>query len=266
MLHLVRRARKKKNQFILNSVSVSSSVAYSLRKLKNNYTGSAIKVRRSSDNAELDIGFANGELDTATLLTFADGGSAFVTTWYDQNGASINATQTTANLQPRIVNTGVVYTINGKPSINYHDNAGSTDMVLLTSTNAVHGHIAIVTQFGTGTETSTANPRLFHSGIDGWRVNNVGSVWTPANYFTATKNGSSPYTVDGTPALPMPLSVYTAYVSTRNDILRIGNFSGFPRNWNGGISEFISYPSTLSEANRKKIEQSAGKYYSITLA
>ena len=54
---------------ILNKISVPSAAAYSLRKLDNNYTGSAIRVRRSSDNAETDIGFtAGGNLDETALL------------------------------------------------------------------------------------------------------------------------------------------------------------------------------------------------------
>ncbi len=49
----------------------NASAAYSLRKLRNAYSGSAIKVRRSSDNAEQDIGFdVNGYLDTTALLSF----------------------------------------------------------------------------------------------------------------------------------------------------------------------------------------------------
>jgi hypothetical protein len=43
---------------ILDQIGVASAAAYSLRKLRAAYTGNAVRVRRSSDNAELDIGFA----------------------------------------------------------------------------------------------------------------------------------------------------------------------------------------------------------------
>jgi hypothetical protein len=101
---------KFRNSFtgILNKLSVPSAAAYSLRKLDNNYTGWAIRVRRSSDNAETNIGFVNNVLDTATLLSFVGAGDGFVTTWYDQSGNGRNATQTTAGRQPNIVNAGVV--------------------------------------------------------------------------------------------------------------------------------------------------------------
>ena len=48
----------------------SAAVAYSLRKLRTAYTGAAIRVRRSSDNAEQDINFVGGNLDTASMINF----------------------------------------------------------------------------------------------------------------------------------------------------------------------------------------------------
>lgn len=43
---------------ILDRLSVQPSAAYAFRKLKSQYSGAAIRVRRSADNAELDIGFS----------------------------------------------------------------------------------------------------------------------------------------------------------------------------------------------------------------
>jgi len=93
-----------------------ASLGLSLDKLDKNYTGSAIKVRRSSDNNELDIGFVNNELDTASLLDFVGSGDAFVSIIYDQVGSN-NMTQTTANLQGQIVSNGSVILKGGKPCI-----------------------------------------------------------------------------------------------------------------------------------------------------
>jgi len=39
-----------------------ATVAYSLRKLRTAYSGSAIRVRRSSDNTEQDFGFDSSEI------------------------------------------------------------------------------------------------------------------------------------------------------------------------------------------------------------
>lgn len=95
----------------------SASAAYSLRKLRTAYTGNCIRVRRSSDNTETNIGFIAGILDSATLLTFCGIGNGFVTIWYDQSGNSRNATQTTLASQPQIVLNGVLIVLsNSKPA------------------------------------------------------------------------------------------------------------------------------------------------------
>ena len=97
-----------------------AAAAYSLRLLDSSYVGSAIRVRRSSDNTEQDIGFnVFGELDTVSLLDFAGTGDAFVKTWYDQSGNSNDATQTTTANQPKIVSSGAVIVENGKPAVGF---------------------------------------------------------------------------------------------------------------------------------------------------
>jgi len=101
----------------------NAAAAYSLRKLDKDYTGSAIRVRRSNDNSEQDIGFTSaGDLDTASLKTFVGANSGFVTTLYNQaDSAGVfgirNATQTVAANQRRIVVSGTIQRENGKPVI-----------------------------------------------------------------------------------------------------------------------------------------------------
>jgi len=112
---------------LLLDIYPNASVAYSLRKLRTAYTGNAIRVRRSSDNAEQDFGFVSNDLDTASLLTFCGAGNGFVTTWYDQSGNGNNATQTTALNQPQIVSSGSLLVINSKPCLTLSiNNAGFT--------------------------------------------------------------------------------------------------------------------------------------------
>ena len=90
-----------------------------MRKLRTAYTGSAIRVRRSSDNAEQDSGFdGSGNLDTSALSTFVGANDGFVTTLYDQSGNARNASQSTAASQARIVNSGSVELLGSNPCIN----------------------------------------------------------------------------------------------------------------------------------------------------
>lgn len=98
--------------------SYPATVAYSLRKLRTAYAGSAIRVRRSSDNTEIDIGFVGVDLDTASLLSFVGSSDGFVSIWYDQQGSN-NATQATASNQLRVVNNGSLELINGLPTLKF---------------------------------------------------------------------------------------------------------------------------------------------------
>jgi len=77
----------------------------SLRKIKSDYTGKVLKVRRSSNNDETDISFFNNEINVDELLGFVGEGDGFITVWYDQYQNN-NAIQTTTNLQPIIVSGG----------------------------------------------------------------------------------------------------------------------------------------------------------------
>ena len=98
----------------------NSTSAYSLRKLTTAYTGSAIRVRRSSDNTEQDIGFVANVLDTTSLLAFCLATNGFVTKWYSQiGGSTFDILQTTAVKQPKIVSTGVLNTLNLLACVNY---------------------------------------------------------------------------------------------------------------------------------------------------
>ena len=101
----------------------NAAAAYSVRRLSSTYAGSAMEVRRSSDNALQDIGFdIDGNLDTASLLSFVGAGNGFVRTWYDQSGNGYNFQQTTTSNQPQIVASGVVDLLNFKPSISFLGN------------------------------------------------------------------------------------------------------------------------------------------------
>jgi hypothetical protein len=111
----------------------NAAIAYSLRKLRSAYTGSAIRVRRSSDNAESDIGFTSGgDLDTAALTSFCGSGNGFVTTWYEQSGNGVNFTQTTAGSQPQIVSSGTILTQSGKPSMSFNGSTHNFDCASTT--------------------------------------------------------------------------------------------------------------------------------------
>lgn len=106
--------------------------AYSMRNLNPNFNTASIRVRRSSDNQEQDIGFdANGNLDRTALMDFVGRGSTdqgFVTTWYDQSGHGRDMVQTSRSQQGLIVDGGVLITrADGSPGISFNTRNGTAD-------------------------------------------------------------------------------------------------------------------------------------------
>ena len=109
-----------------------AAAAYSLRKLRTAYTGSAIRIRRDSDNAETDIGFtSNGNLNTTSVSTFCGGANGFVEIWYDQSGNDNDAVQNTQANQPQIYAGSSIITRFGNPSIRFN----GTNSYLINSNN-----------------------------------------------------------------------------------------------------------------------------------
>jgi hypothetical protein len=118
-----------------------AAAAYSLRALNNTYFGPLIRVRRSSDNGEVNI-YAkyDGTLDTYAMVTFCGGGDGFIVTWYDQSGNGRHGTQSTASQQPQIVSGGSVIQRNSRPSM-----LCSQDQLLLSSNFTVGKTYSIFT-------------------------------------------------------------------------------------------------------------------------
>ena len=115
------------------------AAAWSLRKLRGVYGGAAINVRRSSDNATLDIGFTSlGDLDTSALLAFCNGGSGYVTKWYDQSGNGLDRVQASTGAQPIIVSSGSLVTLNGKVSVDFTGGAAYMTSGTTSSFNYLH--------------------------------------------------------------------------------------------------------------------------------
>lgn len=94
----------------------NAAAAYSLRNLSTTYTGPLVRVRRATDNVELNVyGRYDGTLDTQSLTSFCSATNGFVRTWYDQSSNNRHTIATT-NEQPVIVNGGLIQIINNKPS------------------------------------------------------------------------------------------------------------------------------------------------------
>jgi len=93
----------------LDGYTANLTIAWSVsRRLLTSYTGSLIRVRRSSDSSHQDIGYlADGSLDEAALLAFTGAGDGFIHTVYEQS-AGRNFGNATAAAQSQIVSGGSI--------------------------------------------------------------------------------------------------------------------------------------------------------------
>jgi hypothetical protein len=136
-----------------------AGAAYSLRKLRAAYTGSAIRVQRSSDSTQQDIGFSGNFLDTSSLATFVGAGTGTVVTWYDQSLNGFDVTKGPA-AAPTIRITGTDQSLNGKIAINF---AGSQTLFRLTCTGVTAANLTYVA-FGVASVNDTSTRLLFYLG------------------------------------------------------------------------------------------------------
>lgn len=252
-----------------------AAAAFSLRKLRSAYTGSAIRVRRSSDNTETDIGFnVGGELDTIALITFVGAGNGFVRTWYDQSGNGKNITQITTGNQPSIVISGVVRLFNSKPSLYF---SNSTLTLLDTSLTLIQPNTYFVVSEGTTTNNTgyrTINDGFF---VTGANRNSFGKSDTNVYYLYAGSLISSTTTYSTIKSLITAIfnsaSSYlyrnqTALISNQNagNISQLGIYFGgasaTQNLYEGYFPEYIIYNSNQS-ANRTGIESNINSFYSI---
>jgi hypothetical protein len=239
-----------------------AAAAYSLRLLDTTYTGSAIRVRRASDNAEQDIGFDNNELDTSALATFCSGTNGFVKTWYSQTGSN-DATQTSTGSQPKIYDssTGLV-TENGKPAIDFTNDIMLFDSSISNTASTIVAIAELFNQPLLGDNGSRVFFDPFGSSI--WfqqaGVKDEFTGHTDADQVLAFwyRDGTNPSNLyeNGT-QLTRSVSAISNQTGVHNGI---GTVSGRP--FSGSLQELLIYSSDQS-SNRTGIETNINDFYSI---
>ncbi len=264
----------------LSATTATAAAAFSLRRLRCTYAGSAIRVRRSSDNTTLDIGFTSwGDLDTVAMKAFVTVNNAFVTTWYDQSGNGRNATQATAGNQPRIMLAGVIERQNNQPAIKWLGmgyalvTAGFTTFGTAACFNGVAKVNANVT-FNCIVNKCTNN---FPAPIDFYNSSHITGNGVSATFFlyAQTFNAAQPmaiWTYQGNSGgtarayFNSTLSVSGAVVTwadNGNPLFLGSRFDGLT-GLNGWISEVITFDALPSATDRAFIEWSQSAYYSIS--
>jgi len=216
--------------YLLDTYS-GAAAAYSLRKLSSTYTGNAIRVRRSSDNTEQNIGFdSNGNLDTTALTTFVGANNGFVTTWYDQSGNNKNAIQSSAGSQPRIVTSGTILTKNTKPTLEFNGH----NLVISSSQNYFK-------PLHDGTTKSFVMSVFYRTSSDTYRSimsNNGGNTSTIGIQLSTAPNWAlNDYTVNGSGGV-------ISFNLSANNTTSNGTLTMYSMEWD---------PSNSTASNRSKM-------------
>jgi hypothetical protein len=260
-----------------------AAAAYSLRKLRTAYTGSAIRVRRSNDNTEQDIGFTSGgDLDTASLKTFVGANSGFVTTWYDQSSNNRNAIQTTAANQPRVVNAGTVERRTNLPTVFFD---GANDRLITTAFSYNDGNY---TAFACSNQVdTTSRTMLSHDSSATGRRAPIYIRFSGPPQTLANTTGTTTFIIDDGNSININQTYIFSAVKRSNNTeiyvngntngattlsansvnfsqsLKIGSqFFNGTNHYNGYIHEIILYGSDKS-TDRTGIETNINSYYGI---
>lgn len=275
--NLINSMNKGGNPYYLDAYG-TPIVWYEMVKRFSAYTGACIRVRRSSDNAELDIGFVDDLLDTSSLLSFVGAGNGFVTTFYTQVGTA-NLIQGNGGSQPQIVSAGALITRNGFVSIKYdgtNDSLKKTGATINT-TNVSYFSVSqndINLSSGAVFSQSTTIANSIRIFCD--RTTNLRNlvVSTPNNYYaglSAQRNNSNLRLLSSFIDSSKNMSSFDnsatggtdTYVgTTTNDAIQLGAQSSGLSFLNGSINCFGAY-NTDNSANRVAIETILNNYYNI---
>lgn len=247
--------------------------AYSLRRLLSVYTGPLVRVRRSSDDTTLDVGFdVNGHLDTTALLAFVGANNGFVTRWYDQSGSGAHLEQGTVTAQPSIVTAGALNTLDGLPAVTFD---GTDDYLTVASAGLYAAGAATMAAVFSGAaaangvvvgESNNAGGgnlyRLLRSSTAAWNVqatSSTGSLWANSASGDTTFDGAQHQAFyadsgsqintwrDGAPK-------HVALAAVRSGTMTLSNLSlgahlngGTPANFlNGKVQEMVLWTSNQS--------------------
>lgn len=164
------------------------SEAYSFRRIKSNYAGPAVKLRRTTGGTQ-DINFtAGGDFDTAAATAFCNATTCFLDTWYDQSGNARHVTQATAANQPQLI----FNCVGSLPCARTQTAGGSGSMSTVGTINSATGNgtFSAVGRRQSGTDycqplqayyggTGTSVTLGINGGTDQWYLNGTGGTFSP---------------------------------------------------------------------------------------
>jgi hypothetical protein len=240
------------SRLVLDQLGVNPSFAFSTRKLRTDYLGFAIRLRRSTDNAQVDVTFdTNGIISDnsdakiavsgtsglavntiLTLSSFRGAATLFVTIWYDQGANGYHGVQPTTGRQP-VFSLGVAGLTNQYASLLFtgtakHNVTVNQAMPVLLG-SGLRGSVMMLAKVQAGVTTSNS---FGHSdSADNNKRWSAHMNWPTDNNYMYTDLGSS---TGGTRSFLNDATVgfnkYKQYTIVRNTDSKIVRVSGIDRN------------------------------------
>ena len=302
-----------KAQNTLDNVGLTSStpasVAYSLRKLSSSYSGPLVRILISSSyydvypdtttnqffslTSPVSASYSNyNDAETgvtATLLSSLITGStsARVAIWYDQSGNSIDVKTSSTN-GPIIIDSGVIQTMNGKPTVYFASVSQSTSQLVSSNTvdftsqtaatiNAVVQNVGSI-DYISGVISTGLNGGW---GLNYDPTNSINGYWIDGSGCTNAISGDTSNVskiVTGIIDIDQNANTSSIYENntlkqTRNSICGINHTTtdnicigiraadGGGRIFDGYLSEVMIFPSYLSSTNRNYLENNQNVTY-----
>ena len=247
------------------------------RRLRLLHTTALIRVRRSSDNAEQDIGYTGaGALDAAGLLAFCGAGSGYVVKVYDQSGGGYDLAQATAGAQPRIVNAGAIEAIGGRAAIQGLSGA------ILENASYTHGDAVTIAAVADDSAGAVSSGRfMFSSAVTTGNANHIrgdGSLRLDGTTVTspdasvgrkiligwAPGVGSVTQTIERDGVVTGPTSVTRA--SSVPGVALGGVYGSTSLGFLGKIAEVHAFRAALPDAVREMLRRDMSAFYGIAVA
>lgn len=241
---------------LLDQVSQTASFALSTRKLRADYTGPAVRVRRSGDNAEADVDFDSKNVvsdnstvtiavagtsglalnSTMTLATYRSGKTLYVSTWYDQGPNAYHAVQATVAKQP-VFSMASAGATNQYASLLFAGSTAGQNVIVNRTMQTLLGNVTA----GMGLRGSvcmvgkiTANSDNFTFGYDTGSIRWSGHMnWSDGNCYIdlGTSTDASRAFANGS-----NLNFYKNYLFLRGNNFKTMRVSGVNKLNNGGMS------------------------------
>lgn len=223
--------------------------AYSMRKLRSAYSGSAIEVYNETTSA--DIGFSGANLDTAALASHAPTNGQ-VTKWYDQSGNGATLTQSGGGVPIR--SSGSTITKNSLPAPHYSGNrmlsAGAMSVAEIVVVLAIDASSTFPNYSAVVASDTDQVGLVGHDGTSAWHTGS-GATMT-----TFTRDGS----VTSTPLFNGALQVIGAYGTATNlTKLKLGEWTYGALA--GNICELLCFSSQLSTEDRATVYANLKAYW-----